>query len=229
MKTISLHITELYKNFAGAQRRLLRGPCSVKQYSVDGLLDQLVSRCSPENDSTILRQALLDPYFPLDMLERTIFSDVDGMRFYIMKNRPDLEPTLLAELVEWSKAFLRIRRDIQTFFDTKSITCIPLDGNKHPLPTGQWCTLCGVCCQIGGVPPDPPADLRYPDRWYTYLAGGAMDNQQLCPFLFQHFGEPLFFCAIHDVKPVACREFGKQDCRDRLFGRNLHACQATRS
>ncbi len=107
-------------------------------------------------------------------------------------------------------------------FDPMTITCIPLDGQKHQLPKDQWCTLCGVCCQIGGVPPDPPASLQYPEHWYKYLAGGAVDNQQLCPFLFQYFGEPFFFCGIHYIKPMSCRYFGEEECRKRLSSRSLH-------
>jgi hypothetical protein len=61
------------------------------------------------------------------MLEQTLFSDVDGMRFYINKSRPDLEPVLVTELMEWSKAFVKIRLDIQKFFDPERITCIPLE------------------------------------------------------------------------------------------------------
>ncbi len=183
MDTKNLHITTLFKHFAGEQQRLLKGYYSKKQSRVNGFLDELLSRCSPETESTMLKRALLDPYLPLGMLAQTLFSDVDGMRFYINKNRPDLESVLAAELMEWSKTFLRIRLDIRTFFDPASITCIPLDGIRHALPTDQWCTLCGVCCQIGGVPPAPLEGIHYPEHWYTYLAGGAVDNQQLCPSL----------------------------------------------
>lgn len=227
MDTINLHITELFRQFARAQQRLLKECCSEKQSSVSGLLDQVLSCCSPETESPMLRQALLDPYFPLGMLEKTVFSDVDGMRFFINKNRPDLEPVLVAELVRWSEAFLEIRLDIETFFDPESISCISLDGKRHSLPTDQWCTLCGVCCQIGGVPTAPPAGIRYPDHWYTYLAGGAVDNQQLCPFLFQYFGEPFFFCGIHHVKPMSCRCFGEEECHRRLAERGLHQHHVT--
>lgn len=167
-------------------------------------------------------QALPDPYFPLGMLEQTIFADVVGMRFFINKRRPDLEPILGQELVEWAGAFLRIRHDIQTLFDPNTITCIPVDGTRHRLPSGHWCNLCGVCCQIGGIRPDPPPDISYPDHWFGLLSGETLENQQLCPFLFQYFGEPRFFCAIHNIKPVTCRVFDREDCRRRLQDRGLH-------
>ena len=225
METMSPHITELYKRFAGAQQRLLKIQSSEYQGSVNGLLDQILSRCPQEIKPATLRRTLLDPYFPLGMLVQTIFSDVDGMRFFINKSRPDLEPVLAAELCRYSEAFLRIRLDIEMLFDPMTVTCIPLDGQKHELPKDQWCTLCGVCCQIGGVPPDPPAGLRYPEHWYKYLAGGAVDNQQLCPFLFQYFGEPFFFCGIHHIKPMSCRYFGEEECHQRISSRGLHQHQ----
>jgi len=217
------HITELFKHFAGVQQQRLSKQNVARQLPEDDFLDQLLSRCHREKDAALLRQSLGDPYFPLGMLERTIFADVTGMRFFINKRRPDLEPELAGELMAWATAFLKIRHDIQTFFDPATITCIPVDGFRHRLPLGQWCTLCGVCCQIGGVPPNPPPGIRYPDHWYAFLCGKALENQQLCPFLFQYFGEPLYFCAIHHIKPVACRQFDMENCRERLAERNLHA------
>ena len=229
MDATNIHITDLFRQFARARQRLWNECSSKKQNSANGLLDQMLCCCSSATDSAILRQALLDPYFPLEMLRKTLFSDVDGMRFYVNKSRLDLASVLVTELVDWSKAFVQIRVDIERFFDPESITCIPLDEQRHVLPIDQWCTLCGVCCQIGGVPPTPPAEISYPEHWYTYLSGGAVGNQQLCPFLFQYFGEPFFFCGIHHVKPMSCKDFGEQDCRQRLSERGLHTHLATSS
>ncbi|MBW2247920.1 MAG: YkgJ family cysteine cluster protein [Deltaproteobacteria bacterium] len=97
-----------------------------------------------------------------------------------------------------------------------------MDGTCHRLPSGHWCNLCGVCCQIGGILPDPPTGVVYPDHWVGLLSGDTLENQQLCPFLFQYLGEPRFFCAIHNIKPVTCRVFDREDCRRRLQDRGLH-------
>ena len=218
-----LHLKDLFEQFARVQQNRLINGEPQDNGSVSDELYALLHRYPDKSDRSLLQVALLDPYFPLGMLEQTLFADVDGMRFFVNKRRPDLEPVLQKEFRQWSAAFLRIRMDIQAYFDPETITCIPIDSRKHQLPTDQWCTLCGVCCQIGGVPPAAPAGIHYPDDWPTYLAGGAVDNQQLCPFLFQYFGEPCFFCAIHHVKPIACREFDEQNCCDRLSGRNLHS------
>ena len=217
-----IHFTQLFINFSRARQKQLRGTGRVEQDSVNSIAKQLLSRYPDESEASQVRRALLDPYFPLGMLERTLFADVDGMRFFINKSRPDLEPVLIDALREWSEIFLRIRSDIETCYDPATITCIPLDGMRHRLPTEQWCTLCGLCCQIGGVPPMPLPGVLYPDHWSPCLAGDAMENQQLCPFLYQYFGEPLFFCAIHNIKPVGCQHFGKEACLRRLSERSLH-------
>lgn len=222
MNTKHLHIAKLFRRFASLQQKCLRNWNYEMQSPVEGLLQQLLARYRLNSEVSILQQALLDPYFPLGMLVRTLFADVVGMRFFINKNRPDLEPALAVELVEWAAAFLRIRLDIQTFFDPETITCIPVDGIRRRLPNDQWCTLCGVCCQIGGVKSCPPPDVRYPEHWYPLLAGETVENQQLCPFLYQYFGEPRFFCAIHNIKPIACRGFDQKDCHQRLDERDLH-------
>ena len=218
-----IHFTQLFENFARVQQMRMMGIDSVEEASVNLSLEQLLRRYQRDPEASMVGQALLDPYFPLGMLERTLFADVDGMRFFINKRRLDFESLLRDELRDWSRAFLRIRSDIETYYDPKSSTCVSLDGIKHQLPTHQWCTLCGVCCRIGGIPPMPPPGIRYPDHWSSYMAGGAVDNQQLCPFLFQYFGEQRFFCAIHNIKPVGCRQFGEEACRRRLAGRGLHS------
>lgn len=221
-KKEQLHFTEIFKNYALLQQKRLNRHEGREDPPLNKFLRQLLSRYQSQKAVSILHQVLVDPYFPLTMLTQTVFADVTGMRFYINKNRSDLEPILARELLEWTKAFHRIRQDIQNFFDFRTITCIPVDGKRHPLPDGHWCTLCGVCCQIGGVPPNPPPGITYPDHWYTLLSGKTLENQQLCPFLFQYFGEPIFFCGIHNVKPLACRQFDQKDCQQRLEDRNLH-------
>jgi len=218
-----LHIKDLFQRFAQERQEALRAGGASRDFSAsDAGLETALAWFGKEEERSLLRRALLDPYFPLGMVERTIFGNADGMRFFINKRRPELERHLGEELVRTARAFLRVRMDIEQFFDPGTITCIPLDGRRHPLPTDQWCTLCGICCEIGGVPPEPPAGIRYPEHWYVYLAGGAAENQQLCPFLFQYFGEARFLCAIHNVKPVACRQFDEEACRTRVKEGGLH-------
>jgi hypothetical protein len=216
------HFKDIFQEFAACQQRSLRSGRPGKGLHPVGMLERLLSRYREGAECAVLREAGLDPYFPLGMLERTLFADVEGMRFFVNKRRPDLEQVLVDELKAWSSVFLRVRHDIRTCFNPETITCIPLDGGRHPLPLAQWCTLCGECCQIGGVPPLPPPQVRYPRHWESYLAGGAVANQQACPFLFQYFGEPRFFCSIHNIKPVACRDFDQEACRLRLGERGLH-------
>ena len=223
MPLVIVHIKDLFERFAQERQEALRAGGPMLESSRDDVrLQALVTWFGQEDERSFLRPALLDPYFPLGMVARTMFGDADGMRFFINKRRPALERHLGEELLRAARAFLRIRMDIEQFFDPMTITCIPIDGRRHPLPTEQWCTLCGVCCEIGGVPPEPPAGTPYPEHWYSYLAGGAVENQQLCPFLFQYFGEDRFFCAIHNVKPVACRQFDEKACRTRVKEGGLH-------
>ena len=216
------HISQLFKQYAGVQQNLLSRPDTEQKSAANRFFKRLLDRFHRETDVSILLRALPDPYFPLGMLERTIFADVVGMRFFINKKRWDIEPGLARELVDFASVFLMIRQDIQILFDSVTITCIPLDGTRHRLPSGQWCTLCGVCCQIGGLPPDPPTEIVYPDHWVGFFSGETLKNQQLCPFLFQYFGEPRYFCAIHNIKPLTCLAFERKDCRRRLEDRGLH-------
>jgi hypothetical protein len=216
------HITELFKQYADLQQNLLSRTDTTQKPYENRMLKHLLDCFHLDADVSVLSRVLSDPYFPIGMLEQTIFADVVGMRFFINKKRWDMEPVLARELVEFASVFLKIRHDIQILFDPVTITCIPLDGTRHHLPSGQWCNLCGVCCQIGGLPPDSPTEIVYPNHWFGFLSGETLKNQQLCPFLFQYFGEPRFFCAIHNIKPLTCRAFDRKDCRRRLKDRGLH-------
>ena len=108
------HITELFKQYACLQQNLLRRPDTEQQPAANRVFKRLLDRFHRETDVSIMLQALPDPYFPSGMLEQTIFADVVGMRFFIKKQRRDLEPILGQELVEWAGAFLGIRHDIDT-------------------------------------------------------------------------------------------------------------------
>ena len=80
-----------------------------------------------------------------------------------------------------------------------------------------------ICC-ADRIPNNsiPQIGVVYPDHWFGLLSGDTLENQQLCPFLFQYFGEPGFFCAIHNIKPVTCRVFDRKDCRRRFQDRGIH-------
>lgn len=168
-----------------------------------------------------LTKALLDPYFPAEMIQQTLFAHVTGMRFYIDKNRPELQPLLLRDLAQFAEAFLQIRQDLHELA-YPAPAGIPLDGRSFPIPSGQWCRLCGTCCQIGGVPAVPPPGVVYPPHWRALLEGTRLDNQQLCPFLFQSPGSMHHFCSIHAIKPVPCSAFDAEDCRARQRDGRLH-------
>lgn len=192
----------------------------------DELLHRLLSRPDVADHAPILKAALLDPYFPLGMLERTLFAHVTGMRFYIDKDRPELQPLLVRDLVEFAEAFLRIREDFSTIFSHTPLPALPWDGCSPGPPPGQWCRMCGTCCQIGGVPAVAPQRVIYPGHWKEFLEGTRLANQQLCPFLFQSPGTAVHFCSIHPIKPVACSAFDAEDCRARRRDGFLHAADS---
>ncbi|WP_170161559.1 YkgJ family cysteine cluster protein [Desulfosoma caldarium] len=184
-------------------------------------LQRLLQWPGASTHADFLTKALLDPYFPAEMIQRTLFSHVTGMRFYIDKNRPELQPLLLRDLAQFAEAFLQIRQDLSQL-TSLSPAGIPLDGRSFPKPSGQWCRLCGTCCEIGGVPAVAPPGVVYPLHWRALLEGTRLDNQQLCPFLFQSPGSMHHFCSIHRIKPVPCSAFDAEDCRARQRDGPLH-------
>lgn len=159
-----------------------------------------------EEGETVAK-ALVDPFFPFSLYEKHHLKDAT-----LEKSARDL--------VLLSRMFLRVRRDIGISFDNRNVTCVDLGGDAtQGIPEDQWCTFCGECCQLKGAIPDPPAEVRYPGYWYSYIAGDSPLLQRFCPFLFELPCQGLFFCAIHNIKPRTCLAYGEENCREKHPGR----------
>ncbi|MBW1786120.1 MAG: hypothetical protein JRK53_05795 [Deltaproteobacteria bacterium] len=149
--------------------------------------------------------ALRDPFFPLSLFAKHYMgpSAETGLK----------TAALAQQLALFCRMFIRIRTDIDRYFHNSDVTCIDLDGDgDQDVFRDQWCSLCGVCCQLTGTVPDPPRPVRYPGYWYAWLAGDGPVLQKFCPFLFELPRKALYFCAIHHVKPETCRAYGREDC-----------------
>ena len=110
--------------------------------------------------------ALSDPFFPMTLFAKHHLGLTVGGRHDMTKAAYDL--------ALMSRMFLRIRKDIDLYFGNREVTCVDLDGDAtQGVMTGQWCSLCGECCQLPGTVPDPPAWVRYPGYWYTYISGDS--------------------------------------------------------
>jgi len=165
-------------------------------------------------DQALARAALGDPYLAHTMLWRTLVLGFRG-------NPRHLRPldrggaVLAADLLSLLKNHLRIRRELGGLVDWPQggLAAGDLAGD------GGWCDLCGECCCHNGTVPSPPSGVDYPPFYYHLLAGAGVLPQPYCPFLFQAKDRPVFFCALHPVKPLACSSFGAGDCRRGRPGR----------
>jgi len=159
----------------------------------------------------MVEEALRDPFFPLTLYAKR--------HLWTCGRRPVAIERAGQDLALLSRIYLRIRRDIDRFFGNAQVTCVDLNGDwLQEVSGGEWCSLCGECCQLSGTVPDPPEPIRYPGYWYTYIAGDSPLSQRFCPFLFELPPQRLFFCAIHKVKPMTCVAFGKESCVEKYPG-----------
>jgi hypothetical protein len=155
--------------------------------------------------------ALSDAFFPLSLFAKYHLNHSTCENVRIERAAQDL--ALL------SRMFLKIRKDIDRYFGNSRVTCIDLGGDAlQDVPSGQWCSFCGECCQLTGTVPDPAPSIKYPGYWYAYIAGDSPLRQRFCPFLFELPPQNLFFCSIHNVKPLTCLAYGERDCREKHPG-----------
>lgn len=155
--------------------------------------------------------AIRDDFFPLSLYVKHHLDHTALLKAGVERAARDL--ALLSGM------FCKIRKDIDQCFSNSRVTCINLDGDAlQKVPSGQWCSFCGECCQLRGTVPDPPDSIKYPGYWYAYIAGDSPLLQRFCPFLFELPPQGLFFCSIHNVKPLTCLAYGKQDCLEKHRG-----------
>ncbi|KMY67978.1 hypothetical protein AAU61_09095 [Desulfocarbo indianensis] len=161
-------------------------------------------------------EALADPYLAATMLWRTLGQGFRGNPNHLRPRDQD-GPRLASDLLTLLKLHLRIRRGLKGLvaWPEEGQSMAGLDGD------GGWCDLCGQCCCHCGTVPTPPQGVDYPPWFYHALAGEALLHQPFCPFLFQALERPLFFCALHPIKPLACRRFDQTDCRRGRPGRGF--------
>lgn len=102
-----------------------------------------------------VQAALRDPFFPLTLYERHHLPVCRNGRAGVARAARDL--ALLGHM------YLRIRKDIDRSFGNRDVTCVDLNGDANQaVHVGDWCSLCGECCQLQGTTPDPPEAVRYP-------------------------------------------------------------------
>ncbi|MGD8561615.1 MAG: hypothetical protein PVG03_03735 [Desulfarculaceae bacterium] len=159
-------------------------------------------------------KALCSPYLALTMLWRTLGQ---GFRGNPHHPRP-LETKgqrLSADLLAFLRLHLRIISDLPGLVEwpPSGVPAETIAGD------GGWCDLCGECCCHSGTVSAAPAGVAYPAYFHHALAGEILFPQPFCPFLFQALGQPLFFCGLHPIKPLACRCFDQQDCQRGRQGR----------
>lgn len=156
--------------------------------------------------------ALEEPFFPLTLYEKHHLCVREKGGTGVARAGQDL--------FVLSHMYLRIRKDIDRYFDCRRMTCVDLNGDAtQKVSPDDWCSLCGECCQLTGTVPDPPETVRYPGYWYAYIAGDGPLVQRFCPFLFELPVQGHFFCAIHRIKPLTCLAYGKAQCEENHPGK----------
>lgn len=167
----------------------------------------------PEQAEQAVR-ALCDPYLAATMLWRTLGQGFRGNPNHL-RSRDHDGPRLSRDFLALLILHLRIRNALNGLVDW------PADGQPagELVGDGGWCDMCGQCCCHCGTVPTAKPGVNYPPWFYHALAGETVQPQPFCPFLFQAVEEPLFFCALHPIKPIACSRFDRADCERGLPGR----------
>lgn len=167
----------------------------------------------PAEQDLALR-ALQDPFLALTMLWRTLGQGFRGNPLH-PRPHPSQGQRLIQDLMAFFRLHLRLRGDLAGRVDWPQAG-VPASALRG---SGGWCDLCGECCAHAGTVPTPPTGITYPPYWYHALAGHTLYPQPFCPFLFQSRQGAVFFCSIHPIKPLACRDFDATDCQRGRPGR----------
>jgi hypothetical protein len=172
-----------------------------------------VSRLYLGGERTLVRRALSHPYFPVTKYWRL---NAEGFAAEPASNPMSprrLTRRMALHLSRWAGTFLAIRRDLALMRQEGRPAGVKLGGlPQEGPPDGDWCDLCGSCCEIRGGFPDFLAALAPPGRWIRYFRGDLSRDQRFCPFLLEYFATSAFLCSIYDVKPRCCWVFDREEC-----------------
>ena len=164
-------------------------------------------------ERALVRRALSDPYFPVTKYWRLNAEGFAAEPASAPMSPRRLTRRLASHLSRWARVFLTIRRDLALVQrEGRRAGVKPGGSPQEGPPDGDWCDLCGSCCEIRGGLPDFPAGFTPPRRWLRYFRGDLSRDQRFCPFLLEYFATAAFFCSIYDVKPRCCWVFDREEC-----------------
>lgn len=172
-----------------------------------------LSRFYSGGERALVRRALSDPYFPVTKYRQLNAEGFAAEPASIPMSPRRLTRRMTAHLSRWARTFLTIRCDLALAEQPGPRAGVKPRGSPHEgPPDGDWCDLCGSCCEIRGGPPDFPAGFTTPRRWIRYFRGDLSRDQRFCPFLLEYFATSAFICSIYDVKPRCCWAFDREEC-----------------
>jgi hypothetical protein len=172
-----------------------------------------LSRLYLGGERALVRRALSDPYFPVSKYRRLNAEGFAAEPPSAPMSPRRLTRRMAAHLSRWARTFLTIRRDLTLARQEGRPAGLKLGGSPQEAPPdGDWCDLCGSCCEIRGGLPDFPAGVAPPRRWIRYFRGDLSRDQRFCPFLLEYFATSAFVCSIYDVKPRCCWAFDRDEC-----------------
>ncbi|HVO85006.1 MAG TPA: hypothetical protein VMU60_11330 [Syntrophobacteria bacterium] len=167
----------------------------------------------PGGERVLVRRALSDPYFPMTKYRQLNAEGFAAERMSAPMSPRRLTRRMAVHLSLWARTFLAIRRDVALVRHEGRPAGVTLGGSpQEGPPEGDWCDLCGCCCEIRGGLPDFPARFAPPRRWIRYFHGDLSRDQRFCPFLLEYFATSAFVCSIYDVKPRCCSAFDREEC-----------------
>ena len=172
-----------------------------------------LSRVYPGGERALVRRALSDPYFPVTKYRQLNAEGFAAEPASIPMSPRRLTRRMAFHLNRWARTFLTIRHDLALVQQQGWRAGVEPRGSPHEgPPDGDWCDLCGSCCEIRGGPPDFPAGFAPPRRWIRYFRGDLSRDQRFCPFLLEYFATSAFVCSIYEVKPRCCWVFDREEC-----------------
>ena len=172
-----------------------------------------LSRLYLGGERALVRRALSDPFFPVTKYWRLNAEGFAAEPASALMSPRRLTRRLAAHLSLWARVFLTIRRDrARVQQEGRPAGVKPGGSPPEGPPEGDWCDLCGSCCEIRGGLPEFPTGFTPPRRWLRYFRGDLSRDQRFCPFLLEGFATSAFVCSIYEVKPRCCWAFDREEC-----------------
>ncbi len=158
----------------------------------------------------LVHRSLKSQFYPFSFFVRNLMTLQEEKNWRRLSLRVRKEH-LLRMLFERSSFFIETQRWVrrERGGDTWIREALALLETRDP---SQYCTHCGICCEIASGYPEFPLESALSPEWRGTFGNGLGKGHRFCGFLWELERTGKSLCSVHPHRSNPCRAFERDEC-----------------